>query len=495
MAKKDSIEKKRADGKKAVRFINQDSWANLLTGIGNKATSKQENTEFVLRNILTERELSDIYRGEGFGKRIVSIPASDMVREWFKIEGDTDNTVVKYLNQAKLATPKFVKEAEVWSRLFGGSIIVMGINDGARGERALEKPLREDRIKSIEFYQVYDRHQVDWNTADLDPNPNSANFNKPLLYRITPNVEVPTTEFKVHHSRVLRFMGDPLPKRNAAENRFWGDSVLQSVFIRLRGFGETLIATEAVIQEFIVGILTIQNLSELVSSKAGQKQIQNRLQQLDMSKHILNSYLVDKEEDYRRISADVNGIKDILDFLKDSLSGVSGLPQIKLFGEQSKGLGSTASGNIRLYYDDVAEMQKDKHKHLLERLVSLVLQSRDYQKRFKKSALKPDDEWELKFNPLWQQTEKEIAETKKLNAQSDDIYLKNGVLSQEEVADSRFGGDSYSADIKLTEEGNSKRKGGLVPVANPKTEGTTDPPEGDDTDGDNAKSGSSGPTE
>jgi len=497
MAKKDSIKKKRADGKRAVRFINQDSWANIFTGIGNKATSKQENTEFILRHVLTERELSDIYRGEGFGKKIVDVPAADMVREWFKIEGDTDNTVVKYLDQAKLATPKFVKEAQQWARLFGGSIIVMGINDGSRGERALEKPLREDRIKSIEFYQVYDRHQINWNTQDLDPNPNSANFNQPLLYTITPSVEVPTTQFKVHHTRVLRFMGEPLPKRVASENRFWGDSVLQAVFIRLRGFGETLIATEAIIQEFLVGILTIKNLGDLVGSKNGPKLIQNRLQQLDMSKHMLNTMLVDVDEDYKRIAADVNGIKDILDFLKDALSGVGGLPQIKLFGEQTKGLGSQASGNIRLYYDDVKEMQKDKLKPQLERLVSLVLLAKDYQKRFKSSAIK-GEEWELKFNPLWQMTDKEVAEMRKLNAQSDDLYLEEGVLTQEEVAESRFGGDAYSGDTKLSKEGRAKRKKGLVPVAGRrlvgKGEGDTDPPKGDPDDGNNAKSGSSGST-
>ena len=182
-----------------------------------------------------------------------------------------------------------------------------------------------------------------------------------------------------------------------------------------------------------------------------------------------------------------------MDFLKDTLSAVAGIPQIKLFGEQSKGLGGQSAGNIRLYYDDISEKQNDKLRAQMERLTSLVIKAQDYKSRFKKNLVTGDD-WELKFNRLWQMTEKEAAETRKLQAQTDDLYLQNGVLTQSEVADSRFGGDSYSTDTKIMEEGNKKRKEGLVPVASRKTDETSDPSKGDDTDGDNAKSGSSGPT-
>ncbi len=468
--------------------MKNDGWANVLTGIGAKATDKHENTSFVLRNILTRQELAELYRGEGVGKRIVDIPAQDMVRNWFKLEGDTQNSVVKYLNGIH-ARPE-IKKALTQSRLFGGSLLVMLIDDGRSGKDILSKPLREKQIRGIRGLRVYERFQVTWNTQDLDPNPDSENFNKPEWYTVTPSVETPSHQFKVHHTRSIRFNGEELPEREAAQNRWWGDSVLQALYVRLRGFGQTMISVESIIEEFIIGVLTIENLQDLVSTTKGSKNLTKRLQQIDMSKHILNTFLVDKEEDYKRIAAQVSGIKDILDFFKDVLSAVAGIPQIKLFGEQSKGLGSQAAGNIRMYYDDIAEMQENRLRPALERLVEISLLSSDYRKRFGRDV----KEWDLVFEQLWQMSAKEWAETRKLQAQADKIYLDTASLTPEEIAESRFGGDTYSVETRLTKKGRDFRKAEKPPVHVVKPEETEDPPEGDPDDDGNKNAGTSGPT-
>ena len=47
---------------------------------------------------MTEDELNAIYRGDGFGSRIVDVLTEDMTRKWFHIEGDTDDGMVKELS-------------------------------------------------------------------------------------------------------------------------------------------------------------------------------------------------------------------------------------------------------------------------------------------------------------------------------------------------------------------------------------------------------------
>jgi uncharacterized protein len=445
-----------------VGIIKEDGWINALTGAGLKSRDKFENSSFYLQQMLTDEEVSDIYRGDGIGKKIIDIPAKDMVRPGFSVEGDTDNAIFKYLSRLKLQST--LKSAIRWSRLFGGSMIIMGIDDGTKvrtneQRKYLELPLRENNIKKIGFFQVYDRRQITWYATDIDQDPSSENYGKPKRYRITPVNANPTfLPFYVHHSRCLRFIGEELPQRESLQRYGWGDSALQSVYTRIRGFASSLLATEAILDEFVVGILTIKNLQDLVSGGREQELVK-RLNQIDMSRHVLNTMLVDKEEDYRRLSATVNGIKDILEFLKDCLSAVSGIPQVKLFGEQSKGIGSSASGNIRMYYDDIAEMQQEDMRQQLERLVDLTIRSEDFRK-----VKKIDSNWQLKFNSLWQMDETTLATSRHLIAKSDEIYMKNGALKPSTVAKSRFGGDSYSPETTVSTEELAEIEKGLIPI-------------------------------
>lgn len=430
-----------------------DGWQNLMTRAGVLGFDKRMSTSFSANNLLSYTELSALYRDDGIAKRIVDIPTSDMVRKWFTIEGDSENSVVKALD--KIATRQAIKDAKKWARLYGGSLLLLGIDDGnlRKDEKALEKPLNENNIKEIKFYRVYPREQITWETDDLDIDPSSENYGKPKLYTIHPVLEHSSQQFKVHYTRTIRFVGEPLPQRESSAVRWWGDSILQSVFTRLRGFASSLIATETILDEFIIGILTIDNLQDLIAG-GREDLIQSRLQQIDMSKHILNTMLVDKEEEFTRVAARVNGIKDILEFFKDVISSVSGIPQIKLFGEQSKGLGSQAAGNIRMYYDDVSEKQEEELRIPLERIVSLLLKSKNFKSEDKEKLI---ESGHLIFNPLWQLSDNEIAEARHLMAKSDGEYVKTGVLTAEEVAISRFGGETYSTDTNLMEKDAEKR--------------------------------------
>ena len=62
-----------------------------------------------------------------------------------------------------------------------------------------------------------------------------------------------------------------------------------------------------------------------------------------------------------------------------------------------------------------------------------------------------DDEWFIRYNPLWQPTEAQIVKQRLDQATADNIYLTQGVLTPHEVATSRFGGDHYSHDSNLSE--------------------------------------------
>jgi hypothetical protein len=418
--------------------FNADGWFNVLTGLGMSQLDKRVNTSFSMSSVVDDQTLIDLYRAEGLAKRVIDIPVGDMVREWFYIENDTDNKIIKALQ--KLRTKKTVKSALRWADLFGGSVVLMGINDG---QSSMETPVNEERIREVKFLEVFDRRSIQWDPNDLHNNPNEDKYGKPKIYTITnPTTGMP---FRVHESRVLRFEGEDLPDQERRNNSGWGDSRLQSVIERLTGVGDSLGGVEAINTEFIMGVMKVSNLQQLLSSKDGESALRDRLKVIDSIKHILNTVVIDKNEDFERVtSIGVSGLRDLIDVLIDVLCGISGIPRVKLIGDQSKGIGGGAEGNIRLYYDDIATRQEDDLQCQLETLCRYVAKS-------EKVSFEKADDIRIIFNGLWKPSDKEISETRLINSKADGVYIDAG-LPAEYVFLSRFGGQSYNNNLILPEE-------------------------------------------
>jgi hypothetical protein len=64
--------------------------------------------------------------------------------------------------------------------------------------------------------------------------------------------------------------------------------------------------------------------------------------------------------------------------------------------------------------------------------------------------------FKITFPALWQETEKEKTELRKIQADIDAIYLQNQVLLPEEIALNRFGSGSFSVETSIDIE---NRKG------------------------------------
>jgi len=425
----------------ATRFIKRsaDGWFNLFTNMGVRGKDKRVETTFGQAPRFSKGDLTELFRGDGLASRIIKIPAGDMLREWFKVIGDTDGYVITKLSKIKA---NFIfEEALLWDRLFGGAVILMYIDDGGD----LEKAVNVNNINDILGLQVYDRWDVSWSSVDLYTDTSKVNYGEVQFYTVN-NISTGST-FKVHESRILKFTGETVPAITRVENQGWGDNILQVVYDRLRGLNDGYAGSEAVISEFVTSTMTIDNLGALLASPDGNKMIHDRLQILDMSKHILNTYLLGKNEKFEKASATgVSGMAELVNQLIDALVAVSGIPRVRLFGEQTKGLGSEAAGNIRLYYDDIAALQEKKLRGPFEIITKYIMLCKNY--AFKGKEV---DNWSISFNPLWQPTEDESAKTRKTVAETDKIYYDMN-LPPEVIFMSRFGGDSYSSDTSLSQE-------------------------------------------
>jgi hypothetical protein len=245
----------------------------------------------------------------------------------------------------------------------------------------------------------------------------------------------------------MKFDGTLIPMKERIRNRYWNASYLQSCYERIRGLGEAYGGLEVIISEFLLGTLKIDNLMNLIASNK-EAVAQKRLDFLDRTKSILNTMLLDKEEEYDRKGAPVSGLADLMDRLVLGISNATGIPEVVLFGKSlTGGLSNSGDVNLRRYYDKIAAMQALTLEEPLNKLCRYVMLSKE--SAFKGKEVK---DWTLEFPTLWAMTESEEATVRKTIADTDTAYINAGVLTPEEVTKSRFGGESYSTDIKLSEE-------------------------------------------
>jgi hypothetical protein len=97
------------------------------------------------------------------------------------------------------------------------------------------------------------------------------------------------------------------------------------------------------------------------------------------------------------------------------MSAAAEQPVTLISGRSAAGMNATGESDIRGWYDTVAEGQTDEFKPRLERLLNLMFLAKDSPTSGRVPA-----NWCVEFNPLWQPTDKELADTKKTKA---DTYV------------------------------------------------------------------------
>ena len=387
-----------------------DGWINFFTGLGT-AKSAAENTFVGPYRKLPRETLENLYMNDGMARRIIDLPAGEMTRQWIEIDGDPEGLILKELDY--INAQFFCRDLIKWSSLFGGAVMVVGADDGL----PLDRPLNLNSVRKIDWLRIYDRHQVSWTGADLTQDPASKNYGLPEYYMVTPETGT-LTSFRVHYSRVCRMDGVGIPERLKIRNDGWGESELLAVYERLRGMNMAIGGAEETMQDFVQTILQIKNLQDLIAT-GQEKLVEQRLAIISKSKSMINTILLDENENYTKTSSSVAGMGDILDRSMMLLASVTGIPVTKLFGRSAAGMNSTGDNDVQNWYDDVKSEQEEKLRPVLNKLVEIIVMARDY-----KIGLNFDD-LTIKFMSLWQMSEMETADLRLKVAQADDIYLRN----------------------------------------------------------------------
>jgi phage-related protein (TIGR01555 family) len=377
-----------------------------------------------------------MYRSDGVLRLVIDIFAQEMIRQGWELEGDSEGKIQGKLEELNVnaAMGDLIK----WARLFGGAVCIMGIADGL----PLDQPVDERSLRDVQWLRVFDRYQAYSRDGTFESDLNSPNYGYPNVYTINDNRT--GAIFFVHYSRILRMDWNILPPRWQNFNQGWGDPLVQTIYEELRNYSTAFSNTATIFEDFVNSTLSIPNLAAIMASQCGDQQVLKRLNILNLAKSNTNTIILDADEKYEKLTTNVTGIADLLDRFMLALSAVTRIPVSLLFGRSPAGLHATGDNDVRNFYDAVKQEQESKLRRVLEKLIRYIMISKDGPF----NGVQPED-WSLQFIPLWQNTEEQDALTRKLIADSDAIYLDRGVLTPNEVAVSRFGGNKYSTNTEI----------------------------------------------
>lgn len=385
---------------------------------------------------LEQGQLESLYLADGFARKMIDVPAEEMLRAGWCVEGIDDSHDVDAALEG-IGAAAALTEAIRWADLYGGSAIVMLLKDG--GE--LDQPLREDSVKAIEQLRVYDRHQVVRHRVYEDAS--DSRFGKTEIYQISPTRG---TAYLVHESRCLIMDGAPVPNRVREENDGWGESRLQQALSQLTRFGASQSWANALLERAQQAVHGIPELTNLLRTKDGEKMVKKRVDIVDMTRSVNNTVVIDAAESYDLKSTSLSGVADIIDRLGLSLSAVSGLPESLLFGRQQGGLNSTGAADLEQWYAKVRQAQETRLLPALDRLITLTLK---VQGRY-------DLAYTVEFKPLSVPSAKQQAETNKIKA---DTYV---ALAGAQMLDPSEGRKMLAADgYAIDDEGDGPQIEGL----------------------------------
>jgi phage-related protein (TIGR01555 family) len=408
-----------------------DGWKNAITLIGTRK-DKRKATTFEHTKLL-DSKLTAIYRSNGFGRRIIDLIPNDMTRNWFTITNDEDDDVAQKLEE--IYAQKKLNHAMKMSRLYGGAIVLMGINDGGK----LEDEVKTDEegnptsIKSVDFLTVFDKRDITIQSDDIESDVDSGRFGEPRFYTV--QARFGGTTFKVHASRVIRFDGAELAWTEYEANEYWMDSVLQAAYEHVRQLGAVYDSSEFIVESFVQTVIKIKNLLQLIAS-GNQQLLKQRLNWLDMSRSVANTELLDADEEYEKHSSTVQGLDALLDRFMMAVSSATSIPVTLLMGRSPAGQNATGDADVRFYYDNVRSWQRNEFGPAVEPLIRYIFASEGFEE---------PDTWSLEFNPLHDMTSTEEAELYKTTAEGDAIYINAQVLDPEVIGKYRVVGDSFNA--------------------------------------------------
>jgi phage-related protein (TIGR01555 family) len=424
-------------------WMGFDSLINFFSGLGIPGRDKRTGTQFEFTP-LTEEELESMYRDSWLAGKIVDCPADDATREWRDWQAKPNQIENIEAIEKSFDVRRKMRDAMVLARLFGGSALVMGV-DG-QGDSTQFLDVEKVKKGQLKFLHVAAPKALGTGPIITDvmnpfygyPEYFSRNIGGTVGRPAVSTSPLPTSElirtapsrsgnigdmYRIHPSRVILFRGKGLPDPTIwSSGGPWGDSILQRINESINDASSIFANAAVLVNEAKFDVVKIPGLNQKIINEEYQKKLTARFMYANVSKSTINTIVLDKDEEWTRITQDFGALPEMMRMFTLIVSGAADIPVTRLLGQSPAGLSATGESDIRNYYDRVAADQENDLTPTINRLDEVLI----------RTALGDRDpsiyyEW----TPLWQMSEEEKADVALKKAQAFKIDHDAGLIDPE----------------------------------------------------------------
>ena len=368
----------------------------------------------------------------------IEMRADEMTRKWGELsrkgEDEEEDDKINKLTEAmeKLKIRETFRSASCLCGYFGGCLLF--IDTGEKPEN-LVNPLTlhkatfaEGKLKTFRLVEPYLVTPSNYNSV----NPMADDYFKPQLWFIQ--------GIPVHASRVIYFAENKLSTLLKPAYNFFGMPLAQKVLDAVGHYTQNREAAGRLLQKCSLTVLKT-NMQDVLQGGFDQE-LKKRISYFVQNRSNDGCTAIDKElEDLVIQSANLGGVTDMVRQSMEYVAAMFNEPVTKMWGLSPAGFG-TGDAELRNHYDNIKSQQEKMFGDAIQKVIE-VLQMSLFQE--------VDQSIIFKFNPLDEQDEHKVAETNKLQVDTDSALISAGVITPEE-ARKRLIDDENSGYNSLSEE-------------------------------------------
>ncbi|ENX58776.1 MULTISPECIES: DUF1073 domain-containing protein [Acinetobacter] len=378
----------------------QNFAARVGLGSGNQHDQSGYGFNYLSRNRL---KLEAMYRTSWVVGQVVDVVADDMTRKGCNIKGFSSPKDGEMIDQEmdRLQVWDRLNKTIKWSRLYGGTIAVMLI-DGQN----VSTPLNTNTVGKGQFkgLLVLDRWMVQPTMQDLVTE-YGPHYGMPKYYDVIHD-SVGLCNQKIHYSRVIRMDGVELPYNQSITENLWGQSVIERLLDRLTIFDSATLGAGQLVYKAHLRTYKVKGLRTIIA-KGGQffDALVKQIEQIRLWQSNEGMTLMDSEDEFETHQYSFTGLDNLLLQFGQQISGATGIPLVRLFGQSPAGLNATGESDLANYYDNINQQQEGRLRTPLQILYAVLSMS---------VVGKPlPDSFDFQFASLWQLGDDKKAEVAK----------------------------------------------------------------------------------
>lgn len=349
-----------------------DGIANVLTGLG--GGMDPQSYAYYSVPAISQQQLESSFRVSWLSKKIHTIPPTDAVRAGRSWQADDADIELIEKEEKRLGLWAKVRKAEIFARLYGGSVMLLGTGDGN-----LALPLDVNRVGKggLKYIHVFSRPEITIPNLILDPG--SEFYSQPTEYLFNGG---DGRMIAVHPSRVVRFIGSELPDQVQRAESGWGDPLLMSLQSAITN-ADTIQGTfSALAAKGKVDVLSVPGLTEMMSTTEGEQRLIKRTQLSQMFSSLFHTLLLDSTpmgkdvaETWEQVTISMANWGEVGTMFMQFVSGASDVPMTRLLGMSPGGLNSTGESDQSNYFQMVSAGQELSLRPRLEMIDEVLLRS------------------------------------------------------------------------------------------------------------------------